>query len=53
MKKHSALSNEIWLLKLVVRYEKRYPLLLGALAAAKLLLPLIATLLPEIGRAHV
>ncbi len=46
MKKHSALSNEIWLLKLVVRYEKRYPLLLGALAAAKLLLPLIATLLP-------
>jgi ATP-binding cassette subfamily B protein len=46
VKKHSALSNEIWLLKLVVRYEKRYPLLLGALAAAKLLLPLIATLLP-------
>lgn len=46
VKKHSALSNEIWLLKLLVRYEKRYPLLLAGLTAAKLLLPLIATLLP-------
>lgn len=46
MKKHSALSNVFWLLKLLVRYEHRYPLLLAALIAAKLLLPLIATLLP-------
>ena len=46
MEKHSALSNEIWLLKLLVKYEKWYPLLLAALVAAKLLLPLISTLLP-------
>ena len=46
MKKHSALSNEFWLLRLLVRYEKRYPLLLAGLVAAKLLLPLISTLLP-------
>lgn len=46
MKKHSALSNVFWLLKLLIRYEHRYPLLLAALIAAKLLLPLIATLLP-------
>ncbi|MDE7218378.1 MAG: ABC transporter ATP-binding protein/permease [Oscillospiraceae bacterium] len=46
MKKHSALSNEIWLLKLLVKYEKWYPLLLAALIAAKLLLPLVSTLLP-------
>ena len=46
MKKHSALSNEIWLLKLLVKYEKWYPLLLTALAAANLLLPLISALLP-------
>ena len=46
MKKHSALSNEIWLLRRLVKYEKRFPLLLSALIAMKLLLPLIATLRP-------
>lgn len=46
MKKYSALSNEIWLLKLLVGYEKRCPLLLVSLIAAKLLLPLVSTLLP-------
>ncbi|MDE6588924.1 MAG: ABC transporter ATP-binding protein/permease [Oscillospiraceae bacterium] len=46
MKKHSALSNEIWLLKRLVKYEKWYPLLLVSLIAAKLLLPFLSTLLP-------
>lgn len=46
MKQHSAFSNERWLLKLLVRYEKRYPLLLAALVTAKLLMPLLSTLLP-------
>ena len=46
MKKHSALSNELWLLKRLVRYEKYYPLLLVSLIAANLLLPLVSTLLP-------
>ena len=46
MKRHSALSNEIWLLRRLVKYEKRFPLLLSALIAMKLLLPLLSTLLP-------
>ena len=46
MKRHSALSNEFWLLKRLVRYEKRYPLLLASMTATKLLLPLVSTLLP-------
>lgn len=46
MKKHSALSNELWLLKRLVRYEKYYPLLLVSLIAANLLLPMVSTLLP-------
>ena len=46
MKRHSALSNEIWLLKRLVQYEKRFPLLLGALVGMKLLLPLLPALLP-------
>ncbi|MDE7261796.1 MAG: hypothetical protein K2N78_07025, partial [Oscillospiraceae bacterium] len=46
MKKHSAFSNEIWLLKQWVKYEKWCPLVLAALIAAKLLLPLVSTLLP-------
>lgn len=46
MKKHSALSNELWLLKRLVGYEKYYPLLLVSLIAANLLLPLVSTLLP-------
>lgn len=46
MEKHSAFSNEIWLLKRLVRYEKWYPLLLVSLIAAKLLLPFLSTLLP-------
>lgn len=45
MKKHSAFSNELLLLKLLVRYEKWYPLLLASLIVAKLLLPLISILL--------
>ena len=40
LKKHSAFSNEFWLLKRLVRYEKCFPLLLAALIAANLLLPL-------------
>ena len=46
MKRHSALSNEIWLLRRLVKYEKRFPLLLSALIAMKLLLPFLSTLLP-------
>ena len=46
MKKHSALSNEIWLLRRLVKYEKRFPLLLAALIAMKLLLPFLSSLLP-------
>ena len=46
MKKHSAFRNELWLIKLVSGYEKRYPLLLSATVAAKLLLPLVSALLP-------
>jgi len=46
VKRHSAFSNELWLLKLLTGYEKRYPLLLASLTAAKLLLPLLSTLLP-------
>ena len=39
MKRHSTLSNEFWLLKRMVRYDKRYPLFLLASIAAKLALP--------------
>lgn len=46
MKRHSAFSNEVWLLKLLVKYEKRFPLLLAALIGMKLLLPFLSTLLP-------
>lgn len=46
MKKFSVLSNELWLIKLLVRYEQWYPLLLLGLVAVKLLLPLLTSLLP-------
>lgn len=46
MKKFSVLSNELWLIKLLVRYEQWYPLLLSGLVAVKLLLPLLTSLLP-------
>ena len=46
MKRHSTLSNEIWLLKLMMRYDKRYPLFLLASIAAKLALPFLSALLP-------
>ena len=46
MKRHSTLSNEFWLLKRMVRYDKRYPLFLLASIAAKLALPFLSALLP-------
>ena len=46
MKRHSTLSNEIWLLKLMMRYDRRYPLFLLASIAAKLALPFLSALLP-------
>ena len=46
MKRHSTLSNEFWLLRLMVRYDRRYPLFLLASIAAKLALPLLSALLP-------
>ena len=44
MKRHSTLSNEFWLLKRMVRYDKRYPLFLLASIAAKLALPFLSAL---------
>ena len=46
MKKHSVLSNELWLMRRLARYERWYPLLLSGLVAVKLLLPLLTSLLP-------
>lgn len=46
MKKHSVLSNELWLMRRLARYERWYPLLLSGFVAVKLLLPLLTSLLP-------
>ncbi|MDE6881300.1 MAG: ABC transporter ATP-binding protein/permease [Oscillospiraceae bacterium] len=46
MKKYSITSNMLYLVRLLVRFNRWYPLLLAVLLLTNLLLPAIATLLP-------
>ena len=48
MRKHSITSNMFFLVKLVVRFDHKYPLLLLFRLLTELLLPVIATLLPTV-----